>query len=192
MYNLSSGGIMKRIKNLENLLKEGILGARGDSDSFSTLEIFEIAELIEREEENFYKKSAVFCKEPELRDLYLKLAEWREKQANKISDIQQMFSERTGEFLHIVYNEQPKVAKMMASLAMFTKRPFIIKGESVKVKKEQILLDAMRRAEEAIIYYNGLIDFAGELEGQNIIKKIIREERHQIENLRNELKSIKG
>jgi rubrerythrin len=183
---------MKRIKNLGNLLKDGALGVRGESDSFSTLEIFEIAELIEREEENFYKKSAAFCKESELCDLYLQLAEWREKQANKISDIQEIFSERTGKFLHVVYDEQPKVAKMMASLAMFTKRPFIVKGESVKVKKEKIFRDAVRRGEEAIIYYNGLLDFAGELEGKNIIKKIIREERHHIENLRNELEYIKG
>ena len=79
----------------------------------------------------------------------------------------------------------------MASLAMFTNRPFVVKGESINQKKEKILLDAIRRAEEAIVYYSGLEEFAGDIEVKNIIDKIINREKHYIKMLNEQLAELK-
>ncbi|MHC4131361.1 MAG: hypothetical protein ACYSSP_00115 [Planctomycetota bacterium] len=182
---------MKRIKSLGDLLKEGVLGARGETDTFSALEIFETAKLIERKEEIFYKNAKALCKESELRDLYSQLEAWRAKQVKKISHIREMYSERTGEFFQITRDEQPNVAGMMASLAIFTNRPFLVEGKDVSEKKEKILLDAIRRGKEAIIYYSGLRDFAGDSEGKKIIDKIIGSENIYIETLNKQLAETK-
>ncbi|MHC4758933.1 MAG: hypothetical protein ACYTE8_09770 [Planctomycetota bacterium] len=182
---------MKQSKSLAELLKEGILGIWEKSKTFSALEIFGTAELIERQEMDFYKKARLLSKEPELRDLYSQLSSWREKQTKKIAHIREMFSERTGEFFYIEKGEPPNVASMMASLAMFTNRPFVVKGESINQKKEKILLDAIRRAEEAIVYYSGLEEFAGDIEVKNIIDKIINREKHYIKMLNGQLAELK-
>jgi rubrerythrin len=190
-YNKPSGGIMKRSKSLAELLKEGVLGAWEESNTFSALEIFETAELIERQEMNFYKKARLICEEPQLKELYSQLSSWREMQAKKIAHIREMFSERTGEFFNIEKKEQPNVASMMASLAMFTNRPFVVKGESINQKKEKILLDAIRRAEEAIVYYSGLEEFAGDTQVKKILDKIIGREKHHIKILNEQLANLK-
>jgi hypothetical protein len=50
---------MKRIKSLADLLNEGALGAQGEANTFSALEILETAELIERKEGNLYRKAGI-------------------------------------------------------------------------------------------------------------------------------------
>ncbi|MHC4293888.1 MAG: hypothetical protein ACYSTX_06285 [Planctomycetota bacterium] len=182
---------MKRIKSLGDLLKEGALGAWGETDTFSALEIFETAELIERKEWNFYKKAKVLCKESELRDLYSQLEAWRAKQVKIFSHVRQIQNAETGEFFHLKQHEQPNVAGMMASLAIFTNRPFIVKGKDIQEKKGKILLDAICRGQEAIIYFSGLRDFAGDSEGKKIIDEIIKSEKYYVDILNKQLAEMK-
>jgi len=55
--------------------------------------------------------------------------------------------------------------------------------------RRQILKDAIRRANEVIIFYHGLKDFARDPASQQMLDRIIREEERQIGFLHEELKA---
>jgi len=76
---------------------------------------------------------------------------------------------------------------VMAGLTWFGTRQDVTKHFTGKESKKQILRDAMRRANEVIIFYEGLKDFARDPDSKNTIDRIIGEENRQIDLLSREL-----
>jgi len=154
---------------------------------FNVFEILQIAETIEHNGAKFYLKTAVLFDDPELRNIYYTLANWRARHEKILAQRRKRFSEQTGEFGTFDPNNyvlsNPHV---MAGLAVFADKP----GSSGRLTggetRKQIFKDAIRRAKEAIIFYNGLKDFARDPASEEIIDKIIKEENRHI-RLLNEL-----
>ena len=74
----------------------------------------------------------------------------------------------------------------MAGLTWFGTRQTTPGRLTGKESRKQILRDAVRRANEVIIFYQGLKDFARDPTTEDVIDKVIREEKRQIELLNEE------
>jgi len=161
----------------------------GLETKFNAFEILQIAEKIERKNTEFYVKAAELFDDSERRDICLKLANWPSKHEKIWARMRKRLSDKTGEFGHFdPDNYVLSHPQVMAGLTWFAAKP----GSATKLtshhNKEEILKDAVRRANETIIFYHGLKDFASDPAGQDIIDKLIKEENRYIHLLTEQTK----
>jgi len=155
---------------------------------FNVFEILQIAEQVEHKGAKFYLKAAELFADPALRDILYRLATWKAKHEKIWARMRMRFSEKTGEFGtfdpddYVLSNPQ-----VMSGLTAFGMRPDGADPLTGKEGKRQILKIAIRRANEVVIFYEGLKDFAGEPASKDAINRIIREETRQIHFLQDEL-----
>jgi rubrerythrin len=148
---------------------------------FNVFEILQIAEKIDHNGAKFYLKTAELFDDPELRNLYYLLANWRARHEKILAQRRKRFSEKTGEFgtfdpdNYVLSNPH-----VMADLTVFVHKPNSSGRLTGAETREQILKDAIRRAKEAIIFYTGLKDFARDPASEDTIDKIIKEENRHI------------
>ncbi len=158
---------------------------------FSVFEVLQIAEQVEHKGAKFYLKTAELFDDPELRDIYYRLATWKAKHEKIWARMRKRFSEKTGEFgtfdpdNYVLSNPQ-----VMSGLTWFGTQQERANRLTGREDKRQILKDAIRRANEVIIFYEGLKDFARDPASKNAIDTIIREENRQIQLLTEELKKV--
>ena len=156
---------------------------------FNVFEVLEIAEQVEHKGATFYLKSAEKFENEDLRELFFKLASWKAKHERIWARMRKRFSEKTGEFgtfdpdNYILSNPE-----VMAGLTWFgTRQAF--RGYTGQESKQQIIRDAINRANEVIIFYNGLKDFARDPASKDTIDRIIKEEERQITLLLKEMQT---
>jgi len=156
---------------------------------FNVFEILQIAEQIDHKGARFYLKTAELFDGADLRDLCYRLATWKAKHERVWARMRKRFSEKTGEFgtfdpdNYVLSNPE-----VMAGLTWFGTKQDVTDRLTGKESKKQVLRDTMRRANEVIIFYDGLKDFARDPASEEAIDTIIREETRQIEFLTKELK----
>ncbi|MHC4460612.1 MAG: ferritin family protein [Planctomycetota bacterium] len=148
---------------------------------FNTVEVFEIAEKIERNGVRFYRKAAELFDEPGIRKTFLELADWERTHEKVFADMRKQISEQ---------NREPKSfependivisAQAMAGLAVFGINPDPSEELTGKESKKEIFEKALRKEEDSIVYYVGLKDFVSERAGKDKIDDIIREELRHI------------
>jgi len=156
---------------------------------FNVFEVLQIAEKIEYDGAKFYLETAQLLDDPELRNIYYELADWKAKHVKMYARMRREFSEKTGEFgTFDPDNYVLSHPRVMAGLAVFTKKPVSVKGLTGRGGKEEILKDAIGRAKEATIFYQGLKGFARDPASEDALDKIIREESRHIHLLTEEFK----
>jgi rubrerythrin len=160
---------------------------------FNVFEILQIAEQVEHRGAKFYLKTAELFADPEIRDLYYRLAAWKAKHERVWARLRKRFSEKTGEFGtfdpdNYVLSNPP----VMAGLTWFGTRQDTAEQLTGKESKRQVLKDALRRANEELIFYRGLKDFARDPASMDAIDRIIREESREIQLLQEEIKKAEG
>ncbi len=148
---------------------------------FSVFEILEIAERIENNAARFYLKAAELYDDSKLRDIYHKLANWRAKHEKILTRRRKDYSEKTGALGtfdpddYVLSNPE-----VMAGLTWLGSKADPAKALTGHENKEDILHDAVKRADEVIAFYEGLKDFARDPEGELAIDKIIEDEKQNI------------
>lgn len=158
---------------------------------FNVFEVLEIAEQIEHKGARFFLKSAELFADPDLRDVYYRLASWKAKHEQIWARMKKRFADKTGEFgtfdpdNYVLSNPE-----VMAGLTWFGTRQGAPDRLTGKETKNQILRDAVRRANEVIIFYQGLKDFARDPATEETLDKIVREEARQIKLLNKELQKV--
>jgi rubrerythrin len=158
---------------------------------FNVFEILEIAERIEHRGATFYVKMAELFTNPDRKDIFYKLANWKAKHEKLWIHMRKRFSEKTGEFgtfdpdNYILSNPE-----VMAGLTWFGTKRSGGRALTGKESKEEIIRDAIKRANEVIIFYQGLKDFARDPASEDTIDKIIKEENQQIRLLMEELEKL--
>jgi rubrerythrin len=161
----------------------------GMETRFSVFEILQIAEQVEHKGAMFYLKAAEMFEDADLRDIYYRLATWKAKHEKIWARMRKRFSDKTGEFgtfdpdNYVLSN--PSVMSVLTWFGTQQEGAGRLTG---KENKRQILKDAIRRANEVIIFYEGLKDFARDPASKDTLDKIIHEENRQIELLTAELK----
>jgi rubrerythrin len=160
---------------------------------FNVFEVLEIAEQVDRKGAKFYLKVAERFEDPEVRDLYYRLANWKVKHEKMWARMRKRFSEKTGEFgtfdpdNYVLSNPQ-----VMAGLAWSSGQHIAITELNGRETKKQVLLDAIRRSEQVIAFYWGLKDFARDPASKAVIDRMLRQENRQIRLLQEELKGVQG
>ncbi len=155
---------------------------------FSVFEILEIAERIEINAARFYLKAAELFDDPEHRNIYYKLANWRAKHEKILAQRRKEYSEKTGELGtfdpddYVLSNPE-----VMAGLTWLGSKTDHTKELTGKETIREILLDAIKRSDEVLAFYEGLKDFARDPAGKEIIDKIIDEEKQNIKLLTEQL-----
>jgi rubrerythrin len=155
---------------------------------FNVFEILEIAEQIEHKGAMFYLKTAELFEDPEIRDIYYKLANWKAKQEKIWVQMKKQFSEKTGEFgtfdpdNYVLSNPE-----VMAGLTWLGTKRGAAKKLTGHETKEEILKDAINRENDVIVFYQGLKDFARDPPSEDTIDKIIQEANRQVMALNQEL-----
>ncbi|MDH4240396.1 MAG: ferritin family protein [Phycisphaerae bacterium] len=155
---------------------------------FSVFEILEVAEKIEHNAAGFYLKASELYDDSQLRDIYHKLANWRAKHEKILTQRRKEYSEKTGALGIFDPNDyvlsNPEV---MAGLTWLGSKSEPAKALTGQETKKEVLHDAVKRAEEAIAFYEGLKDFARDPEGERAIDKIIEDEKQNIRLLMEQL-----
>jgi rubrerythrin len=158
---------------------------------FNVFEILQIAEQMEHKTAKFYLKAAELFADASLRDLLYQIATWKAKHEKIWARMRKRFSEKTGEFgtfdpdNYVLSNPQ-----VMSSLAGSGSKSGVLDRFTGKENRRQILKDAIRRSNEAAIFYQGLKDFARDPASEDTLDAIIREEMRQARFLQEELKRV--
>ncbi len=155
---------------------------------FNVFEILQIAEKIEHNGAKFYLNAAELFDDLEFRNICYKLANWKARHEKILAQRRKRFSEKTGEFGTFDPNNyvlsNPHV---MAGLAVFATKPGSLKGPPGRENIKEIFKDAISRAKEAIVFYNGLKGFARDPASNDTIDMIIKEENRHIRLLSEQL-----
>jgi rubrerythrin len=164
----------------------GLQGATMET-KFSVFEILQIAEQIEHKGAKYYLKTAEIFNDPSIRETFYKLATWKAKHEKLWARMRKRFSEKTGQFgIFDPDNYVLSNPEVMASLTWFGTQQAAARRFTGKETKDQIIKDAIRRANELIIFYRGLKDFARDPAATEIIDRICKEENRQISLLTKE------
>ncbi|MHC4394166.1 MAG: ferritin-like domain-containing protein [Planctomycetota bacterium] len=148
---------------------------------FTGPQILEIAEQIECNASQFYRKAAEMFEEPRLRDLFEELDAWETTHQKLFAEMRKQFVEEfeeLGAFDPDIYmSSNPR---LMASLAVFAVDSDAKKQFTGREKPEEVLRKAVKNEKNTITFYQGLKDFAQSLAGADVIDRIIQEEQTHI------------
>ncbi len=154
------------------------------SPKYSGSKILEIAEQVERKGSQFYQQAAGRVEEPKLRKLFSQLAEWETTHQELFAKMRQDYAselDEIGSFDPDVYMSSN--AQLMAALSVFAVSPDLSKQFAGLKNSEEILKKAIATEKDTITFYKGLKDFARCMAAEEIIDKIIEEEKNHVKIL---------
>lgn len=153
---------------------------------FSADDIFKLAEEIEVNGENFYRRAAGDVSDASARDMLLRLAEMEQDHKRLFEQMRTELKEKEkAETVFDPEGEAEKYLQALADIRVFFEKP--IDTSSM----EKILTSAVQAEKDSIVLYLGMKEMVPEKYGKNRIDKIIREEMGHIRLLVGELKKIK-
>ncbi|MHC4110365.1 MAG: ferritin-like domain-containing protein [Planctomycetota bacterium] len=155
---------------------------------FNAFEIFEIAEKIERNGTEFYRKAAGLFEDSRVRNMFLQLTEWEKAHEQVFANMRKELSAQ-GPEMRTFKPENDVVfdAQSMAGLAVFGNKMDPSAELTGKESITDILKCAIEKEKDTIIFYTGLKDFVSAEAGKDKIADIIKEEMHHVRILEESL-----
>ena len=162
------------------------------SVTFNAIEIFEIAERIERNGVKFYRKAAEGLSDEDIRQTLLSLAEMEAEHEETFANMRKQISHKERELITFEpENEMTLYLQAIANGHIFDlkKDP----GEQLKDKEtaEDIFKFAIEAEKDSIIFYLGLKNFVPAKAGKDKVEEIIEEEMGHIFVLNQKLEACK-
>ncbi len=153
------------------------------SFEFNADEVFEMAEQIERNGAEFYRKAAgTVIGDPAGRDFLIELARMEEEHEDVFSDIRKSLTdEQRKSTLADLNNEAIGYLRSLADTRVFFQK------EIDTSSMEEILKAAIMTEKDSIAFYLGMKDMVPERGGKDKIDQIIQEEMSHIRLLSQEL-----
>jgi rubrerythrin len=151
------------------------------SIAFSPLEIFEMAEQIERNGAKFYRKASKIVSDTKLQQTLLELAAMEDRHERTFADMRKQLSPK--ELEPVTFdpeNETSLYLQAMADGHVFDVNKDISLQLSGKESVEEILKMAIQIEKDSIVFYVGLRDFIPAEAGKEKVDDIIDEERSHI------------
>ncbi len=160
--------------------------------SFSVFDILRIAEEVDYKAARFYLQVARRFADSQRRSICYDLACWRVRHQQAWSRLRQEYSEKTGELGRFdpdnYVSSNPQV---MAGLTWFGTDADSGSRSFAQQTEQQILWDALRRANGVVIFYRGLKDFACGAASRMMIDKMVGEEEGHIRLLTRSLDQMR-
>jgi rubrerythrin len=143
------------------------------SRTFNAIEVFEIAEQIERNGEVFYRRAAERFRDSEAGGIFAKLADWEVKHEAAFAALRKQLAKEPEELLRVDPENLPVDAKAMAGLSAF--------GINTDATVELVgCKTALQKEKDTIIFYTGLKEFVPVAVAVSEIDDIIAEELRHI------------
>jgi len=162
------------------------------SITFNALEIFEMAEQIERNGAKFYRKAAQNISSQGISKMLLELAAMEENHEQTFANMRKQISYKERELITFdPENEASLYLQAMANGHVFDLKKDPCKQLKGKETVEDILKMAIEAEKDSIVFYLGLRDFVGFKAGKSKVEDIIREERGHIALLSRKLTALK-
>ncbi len=161
------------------------------SISFNAIEVFEIAERIERNSVKFYRRAAEALSDQDLCQILLSLAEFEKEHEETFANMRKQISNKEWDLITFdPENEMTLYLQTIADSHVFdpTKDP----GEQLKDKEtaEDIFKYAIEAEKNSIIFYLGLKYFVPAKAGKDKVDEIIEEEVGHIAELNLRLSAL--
>jgi len=150
---------------------------------FTAHQVLEIAEQVEQNGSRFYTEAAELFEDPQLNDLFTRLAEWETTHKKLFVKMRQQFAEQLdelGTFDPDIYISNPR---LMASLTVFAIGSDSDRQITGTETPEVVLKKAIKNEKDTITFYEGLKDFAQSLACADTLDEIIEEEKRHIKIL---------
>ena len=156
--------------------------------TLNAIEVFEIAQQIERNGSMFYRKAAELFSESDISNKFLELADWEIRHEQVFKNIGQEIFKLNKNKATSNLEKKEFDPKLMACLAVFgTVSDPIYKLKSI-TKITEALKAAIEKEKDSIAFYEGLKDFIVDRNDQDKVDAIIKEETHHIKILNQALK----
>jgi len=156
--------------------------------TFNAFEVFEIAEQIERNGTNFYIRAAELFDDPQIRQMFLRLAEWEKEHEQTFAQMKQQLSERDRQENTAEPDNFLPDPRVMAGMAVFGIRSNPAEELRGRLEKTDIIRWAAEKEKDSIVFYQGLKEFVPTGADKDIIDDIIKEEMEHIVILDQSLK----
>jgi rubrerythrin len=153
---------------------------------FTADDVFEMAEQLERNGANFYRKAAENVSDPRSKKLLIELAKMEDEHEKTFASLRADLTK--AEKTTTVFDPEDEAALYLRALA--DTRVFFKKKIDISSMKE-ILKAAIVAEKDSIVFYLGLKDFVPDKLGKNRLDTIIKEEMGHIRILSKELVSLK-
>lgn len=162
------------------------------SVTFNAIEIFEMAERIERNGVQFYRKAAEGLSDQDLRQTLLDLADMEEEHEETFANMRKEISYKERELITFdPENEMTLYLQAIANGHVFdlTKDP----SEQLTGKEtvEDIVKLAIEAEKDSVVFYVGLKNFVPAKAGKDKVDEIIKEEMEHIAELSQRLEAWK-
>jgi len=162
------------------------------SISFNAIEVFEIAERIERNSVKFYRGAAEALSDQDLCQILLSLAEFEKEHEETFADMRKQISNKEWDL--ITFDPEDEMTLYLRTIA--DSHIFDLKkdpSEQLKDKEtaEDILKYAIEAEKNSIIFYLGLKKFVPAKAGKDKVEEIIEEEMGHIAELNLRLSALK-
>ena len=161
---------------------------------FNADEIFDMAEQMERNGAQFYRKIAEGSPKGGVRDLFFKFAEMEEAHEKVFISMRAELSDKDKESaIFDPEGESAKYLQALVDLRVFDENAeegfAFFEDLAEEEKMERALRAAIGLEKESIVFYQGMKEFVPESLGKNKIDDIIKEEMKHISILTNKLLS---
>ncbi len=148
-------------------------------EKFNAIEVFTIAEQIERDGAAFYRKAAEMFTRPDICELFGQLVEWELEHEQTFADMRTGFQRDNPS----VTVSDPEQCKAMAALSEFTITSLTPRGLADSMSLDDVLRFALQKERDSITFYTGLKGFVAEPTAAAKIDDIIGQELQHIEML---------
>ena len=145
--------------------------------TFNALEIFEIAEKIERNGVKFYRKAAEIFADQDISQTLLELADMEVEHEETFADMRKQISNKQHEL--VTFDPESEIALYLQAIAdghVFDLKKDISRQLSGKDSMEDILKMAIQAEKDSIVFYDALEDFVPVEAIKEKIEDIIGEE----------------
>jgi rubrerythrin len=156
--------------------------------TFNAFEVFEIAEQIERNGINFYIRAAELFDDPDICQMFLRLAEWEKEHEETFAQMKQQILEQNRPAGTSESDDLLPDPRVMAGLAVFGIRSDPAGELRGRQGKTDIIRRAVEKEKDSIVFYHGLKEFVPTHADKNKIDDIIKEEMSHIVILDQSLK----
>ncbi len=158
----------------------------------NAIEVFEIAERIERNSVNFYRKASEAVSDENMSAVLLSLSEFENEHLKKYTNMRKQIS--TKEWDVTAFDPENEMALYLQKIAdSHVFDPQKDPAEQLKDKgtMEDILNFAIKSEKDKIIFYLGLKNYVPSISGKNKVDEIIDEEMNHIAELNLRLSALK-
>jgi len=162
------------------------------SISFNAIEVFEIAERIERNSVKFYRRAAEAISDRDLSEILLSLAEFEKEHEETFANMRKQISNKEWDLITFdPENEMTLYLRTIADSHIFDLKKDPGKQLKNKETAQDILDYAIEAEKNSIIFYLGLKSFVPTKAGKDKVDEIIKEEMEHIAELNQRLEAWK-